>query len=295
MPRTIFQGVGTALVTPMNDDFSINEDKLSQLVDYQIEHHADALIIAGTTGEGSTLTTEEYQKLIARTVKETQGKIPVIAGAGSNNTKHAVLLSKIAEDCGADALLHITPYYNKTSQKGLVAHFTACASATSLPVILYNIPQRTGVNIKPETYLELCAQEKIVGVKEASGDFSQIAKLKALCKDRLDLYSGNDDQITAMMSLGGKGVISVLSNILPQEIHQICEYFLNGEIKQSRELQLFYLKLMNGMFCDVNPIPVKQAMNELGLQVGPCRMPLCEMDPKSADKLRLLLQEYHLV
>ncbi len=295
MSRTIFQGAGTALITPMKADFSVNEDKLVQLIHYQIDHHADALVIAGTTGEGSTLTTEEYQTVLLRTVKETGGRIPVIAGAGSNNTAHAVELSKLAEDCGADGLLHITPYYNKTSQKGLVAHFSACAKATNLPVILYNIPSRTGVNIKPETYLELCSLDQIVGVKEASGDFSQLAQIKALCKDRLDLYSGNDDQIVAVMSLGGKGVISVLSNLLPQAVHDICQSFLDGDIKKSRMLQLNYLKLINALFWDINPVPVKQAMNQMGIDVGPCRMPLWEMEQETLLRLQKLLQEYQLV
>ena len=295
MARTIFQGVGTALVTPMKEDFSVNESKLTQLIHYQIDHHADALVIAGTTGEGSTLTTEEFQKILTRTVREVQGKVPVIAGAGSNHTAHAVRLSKIAEDCGADALLHITPYYNKTSQKGLIAHFTACAKATSLPVILYNIPSRTGVNIKPETYLELCSQEQIVGVKEASGDFSQLANIKALCQERLDLYSGNDDQIVPVMSLGGKGVISVLANLLPQTVHDICHSFLAGDLAQSRRLQLSYLKLMNAMFWDVNPIPVKRAMNEMGIEAGPCRLPLAEMEEEGVSKLQNVLREYHLL
>jgi 4-hydroxy-tetrahydrodipicolinate synthase len=295
MSRTIFQGAGTALITPMKADFSVNEDKLVQLIHYQIDHHADALVIAGTTGEGSTLTTEEYQTVLLRTVKETGGRIPVIAGAGSNNTAHAVELSKLAEDCGADGLLHITPYYNKTSQKGLVAHFSACAKATNLPIILYNIPSRTGVNIKPETYLELCSLDQIVGVKEASGDFSQLAQIKALCKDRLDLYSGNDDQIVAVMSLGGKGVISVLSNLLPQAVHDICQSFLDGDIKKSRMLQLNYLKLINALFWDINPVPVKQAMNQMGIDVGPCRMPLWEMEQETLLRLQKLLQEYQLV
>ena len=295
MSRTIFQGAGTALITPMKADFSVNEDKLVQLIHYQIDHHADALVIAGTTGEGSTLTTEEYQTVLLRTVKETGGRIPVIAGAGSNNTAHAVELSKLAEDCGADGLLHITPYYNKTSQKGMVAHFSACAKATNLPIILYNIPSRTGVNIKPETYLELCSLDQIVGVKEASGDFSQLAQIKALCKDRLDLYSGNDDQIVAVMSLGGKGVISVLSNLLPQAVHDICQSFLDGDIKKSRMLQLNYLKLINALFWDINPVPVKQAMNQMGIDVGPCRMPLWEMEQETLLRLQKLLQEYQLV
>lgn len=295
MKRTIFTGAGVALITPMKEDGSIHYEKLEQLIEYQIKNHTDAIIAAGTTGEASTLNDKEHFELIRFTVNCVNKRIPVIAGAGSNCTEHAVELSRQAWKAGAEALLQVTPYYNKTSQAGLVKHFHKIAEATDLPVILYNIPSRTGVNIQPETYLQLCENDKIIGVKEASGNFSQIAKISSLCKDRLDIYSGNDDQITSALALGAKGVISVLSNVLPQIAHDICESFFNHQPEKSDELQIEYLELIEAMFYDVNPIPVKQAMNYMGLDVGGCRLPLCEMEPVMAEKLLKVLKKYELI
>lgn len=295
MRQTIFTGAGVAIITPMNGDGSINYNKLEQLIEYQIEHHTDAIIAAGTTGEASTMSDKEHYEVIRFIVNCVNNRIPVIAGAGSNCTEHAIELSKQAQKAGADALLQVTPYYNKASQRGLVKHFLAIADATDLPIVLYNIPSRTGVNIQPETYLHLCSNEKIIAVKEASGNFSQLAKISSLCGDRLDIYSGNDDQITSALALGAKGVISVLSNILPQVAHDICESFINHKPEKSDELQIEYLELIEALFYDVNPIPIKQAMNYMGLEVGGCRLPLCEMEPVLAEKLLKVLKKYKLV
>lgn len=294
MYPTLFRGVGTALVTPMNEDRSIHFEKLAELIEYQISQKADALIIAGTTGESATLTLSEYQALISFAVKTACHRIPIIAGAGSNSTAHAIEHTIIAEQCGADGLLHVTPYYNKTSQQGLYEHFTVCAKATSLPVLLYNVPSRTGVNLLPETCAKLCDQPNIIGVKEASGDITQITKLKALCGDRLDVYSGNDDQILPVLSVGGAGVISVLSNLLPRQMHELCKDYFHGNIADARTAQFYYLKLCEALFSDVNPIPVKEAMNHLGFDVGPCRLPLYPMEEKNAAKLHAVLESYYL-
>ncbi|SDG21511.1 4-hydroxy-tetrahydrodipicolinate synthase [Marvinbryantia formatexigens] len=295
MKKVIFKGVGTAMITPMHEDGSINYPMFRELLNMQVSNHADAVIIAGTTGEGSTLTDEEHIELVRYAVKEINGQIPVIAGAGSNNTAHAVRLSRECERAGADGLLHVTPYYNKASQEGLYLHFKACAEATSLPVILYNVPSRTGVNIYPATYKRLSAIDNIVACKEASGNFSQIAKIAALCKDDLTIYSGNDDQITSALALGGKGVISVLANICPKETHDICQSYFDGNSERSDSLQLKYLNLIEALFLDVNPIPVKQAMRVMGYEVGHCRLPLCDMDPVNAEKLYRTLKHYRLV
>ena len=295
MKKIPFKGVGTAMVTPMNDDFSINYDVFTDLLEMQISGGADAVVIAGTTGEGSTLTDEEHVNLIRFAVEKVKGRVPVVAGASSNNTAHAVWLSQECEKAGADALLHVTPYYNKTSQQGLFLHFSACAAATKLPIILYNVPSRTGVNIFPATYKRLSAVENIVGAKEASGNFSQIAKIASLCKGELAIYSGNDDQITSALALGGMGVISVLSNLLPGEVHQICATYFAGDSEESDTLQLKYLELIEALFMDVNPIPVKEAMRMLGYKVGPCRLPLCDMDATLEEKLRATLCDYGLL
>ncbi|WP_346911457.1 4-hydroxy-tetrahydrodipicolinate synthase [Faecalicatena orotica] len=295
MKKLIFKGVGTALITPMNNDFSINFSAFDDLLDMQIRESADAVIIAGTTGEGSTLTDGEHIELVQHAVRHVKGRIPVIAGAGSNNTAHAVYLSKECEKAGADALLHVTPYYNKASQQGLFLHFSACAEAVELPIILYNVPSRTGVNIYPTTFKRLSEIENIAAVKEASGNFSQIAKVAALCKDDLAIYSGNDDQITSALALGAKGVISVLSNIVPSEVHTICASYFEGNTSESDSLQLKYLELIEALFLDINPIPVKQAMRALGYQAGPCRLPLCDMYPAMAEKLYSTLQKYGLL
>lgn len=295
MKSTVFKGVGTAIVTPMNHDQTINYPLFGELLEWQIAHNADAVVVAGTTGEGSTLDDAEHIALISYAVERVKGRIPVIAGAGSNNTAHAVYLSRECERVGADALLHVTPYYNKASQQGLFLHFSACAKATRLPIILYNVPSRTGVNIYPATYKRLSEIENIVATKEASGNFSQMAKIASLCKEDLAIYSGNDDQITSALALGAKGVISVLSNLVPQDTHDICETYFSGDSEASDNLQLYYLELIEALFCDVNPIPVKEALRLMGFPVGHCRLPLCDMDPTNAEKLRATLYRYGLL
>ena len=294
MKKTLFKGSAAALVTPMKEDFSIDYPLLKSLIERQIAGGTDALLICGTTGENATLEDEEHYQLIRFTVEQTTGRVPVIAGAGSNNTAHAVQLSQSAQKAGADALLHVTPYYNKTSQRGLVEHFTACAEATDLPVILYNVPSRTGVNITPETYEKLCQIENIVATKEASGNFSQMAKISSLCGDDLAIYTGNDDQITCALALGAKGVISVMANLIPRQTHDICQSFFDGDPAKSDTLQLEYLELIERLFSDVNPIPVKQALQYMGYPVGRCRLPLCDMEDTAAERLLLTLKKYGL-
>lgn len=278
MKKTIFTGAGVAIVTPMNPDLSINWELLGTLIDDQIAHGTDAIVIAGTTGEASTMTDEEHVQSIRFAVERTAGRVPVVAGAGSNHTDYALWLSREAKQAGADALLHVTPYYNKTSQAGLVRHFMTLADATDLPVILYNVPSRTGVNIQPKTYQELCKHPNIVAVKEASGNLSQIAMIRSLCGDELDIYSGNDDQIVPILSLGGKGVISVLSNVAPRQTHDICQLYFDGKVRESADLQIKLLPLINALFCDVNPIPVKEAVCMMGWDAGMCRLPLVELN-----------------
>lgn len=295
MKKTIFTGAGVAIVTPMNPDESINFDRLGQIIDNQIENGTDAIVICGTTGESATMTDQEHVDCIEYAVKRVNGRVPVIAGAGSNHTSYAVWMSKEAKRVGADALLHVTPYYNKTSQTGLIRHFNAVADATDLPIILYNVPSRTGVNITPATYRELAKHPNIVAAKEASGNISQIAQIAQVCGDELGLYSGNDDQIVPLLSLGAKGVISVLSNIMPRETHDICRLFFEGKIAESRALQLKLLPLINALFSDVNPIPVKEAMNMMGWECGECRLPLVSMQPQAKEHLRVLMQEQGLI
>lgn len=285
MKKTIFTGAGVAIVTPMNPDLSINWELLGVLIDDQIAHGTDAIVIAGTTGEASTMTDEEHVQSIRFAVERTAGRVPVVAGAGSNHTDYALWLSREAKQAGADALLHVTPYYNKTSQAGIVRHFTTLADATDLPVILYNVPSRTGVNIQPKTYQELCKHPNIVAVKEASGNLSQIAMIRSLCGDELDIYSGNDDQIVPILSLGGKGVISVLSNVAPRQTHDICQLYFDGKVRESADLQIKLLPLINALFCDVNPIPVKEAVCMMGWDAGMCRLPLVELDPEHKELL----------
>lgn len=277
MKERIFTGAGTALVTPMNPDGSVNYSALRLLVDLQIKSGIDALIICGTTGEKSTLRYDEHLKVIEEAAKAAKHRVPIIAGTGSNDTVYSVGLCNDAADVGADAFLTVAPYYNKTSQTGVAAHFTYIADRVRKPIILYNVPSRTGMDIKPETYKELAKHERIVAVKEANGDIASVAKTKYLCGDELDIYSGNDDQIIPIMSLGGIGVISVLSNILPRETHDMCAAFLNGDLNTARDMQIKYTGLINALFSDVNPIPVKEAMNLMGLKVGPCRLPLFPM------------------
>lgn len=295
MKNTVFTGAGVALVTPMNDDGSVNYGCLSDLIEEQIAGGTDAIITCGTTGESATLTDEEHKQVIRFTVEQVNHRIPVIAGTGSNHTDYAVALSKEAENLGADALLSVTPYYNKTSQRGLIAHFTAIADAVNIPLILYNVPSRTGVNISVSTVKTLAKHKNICGVKEASGNISVVAELMAECGDDIDVYSGNDDQIVPIMSLGGKGVISVLSNIAPRETHNICKACLDGDFTEGRRLQLKYLNLCKALFMDVNPIPVKEAMNLMGKNVGECRLPLFRMEDDKINALSAVLKEAGLI
>ncbi len=295
MKKTIFTGAGVAIVTPFTDDNKVNYDELGRIIDNQIENGTDAIIICGTTGEGSTLSHEEHAATIDFAVKHTAKRIPVIAGTGSNDTEYAVKLSNEAEKSGVDGLLMVTPYYNKTSQAGLIKHYEYINNRVSTPIILYNVPSRTGMTIKPETYLELSKLNNIVATKEASGDISAVAKIAALCGNNLDIYSGNDDQITAIMSLGGKGVISVLSNVAPKVAHDIAALYLKGECEASRKLQLEYLDLCNDLFVDVNPIPVKEAMAMMGWKVGEVRMPLAPMSEAARAKLAATMKRHGLI
>lgn len=289
----VFTGAGVAIITPMKEDLEVDYEKLAEILDFQINNHTDAIIICGTTGEPSTLTEEEHSKCIEFTVKHVNGRIPVIAGTGSNCTATAIKLSKQAEKDGVDALLVVTPYYNKSNQTGLYEHYKAVASSVKLPIIIYNVPTRTGCNILPETVVELVETvPNIVGIKEASGDISQIAKLAHLGKGKIDIYSGNDDQIIPIMSLGGIGVISVLSNVAPKQAHDICEYYLNGKTKEALQLQLNALPLVDALFCEVNPIPVKTALNLMGMKVGPFRMPLYPMSKENEEQLKKALNDY---
>lgn len=295
MKKVIFRGVGTAIITPMKENGEINYPVFKKLLDRQADGGADAVVVAGTTGENATLDDDEHLELVEFAVKEIAGRILVIAGAGSNNTAHAVWMSQECEKIGVDGLLHVTPYYNKTSQEGLYRHFRACAQATGLPVILYNVPSRTGVNILPETYRRLSEIDSIAGCKEASGNFSQIAGIAALCGENLTIYTGNDDQITTALALGAQGVISVVGNLLPRETHDICQAYFDGNCEESKRLQLKYLELMQALFMDVNPIPVKQAMRAMGYDVGECRLPLCDMDSVKTERLLQVLRDYGLV
>lgn len=295
MKKVVFQGAGVAIVTPMRQDFSIDYETFGKLIDWQIEQGADAVIVCGTTGESSTMTDEEHVEVVRYAAQRIAGRVPLVAGAGSNHTDYAVWMSKECEQAGADALLHLTPYYNKTSQLGLVRHFNVIADATGLPVILYNVPSRTGMDIKAETYRELAKHPNIVATKEAGGNISAIAKMVHLCGDQLGFYSGNDDQIVPLLSLGGLGVISVLSNVMPRETHQICELFFAGKISQAARLQCDLIPLIDALFSDVNPIPVKEAVNLLGFAAGPCRLPLVEMSPAGRDALRAEMKRCKLI
>ena len=292
----IFQGAGVALVTPFKENGEIDYDRLEELVEEQIAGGTDAIVACGTTGEASTMTHEEHLDVISYVCQVVKGRIPVVAGTGSNCTETAVYLSEEAERRGADGILVVSPYYNKATQKGLKAHFTAVANSVKIPMILYNIPGRTGVNIKPETVADLCRNvENIVGVKDATGDISSVAELMCLCDGNIDLYSGNDDQIVPLLSLGGKGVISVLSNIAPAQTHQICQEFFDGNVKESCHLQLKALPLVKALFCEVSPIPVGAAFKLMGKSAGPLRMPLTEMEPENRERLRAAMKEYGLL
>ncbi|MDD6066549.1 MAG: 4-hydroxy-tetrahydrodipicolinate synthase [Firmicutes bacterium] len=291
----IFTGAGVAIVTPMNENGDVNYEKLGEILEYQIANGTDAVVICGTTGESATLTMEEHVDVIKYAIDKVAKRIPVIAGTGSNCTATAIYLSQEAEKAGADALLLVTPYYNKATQKGLIAHYTAVAESVKLPIILYNVPSRTGCNILPETAVELAKNvENIVAIKEASGNISQIAKLMQLADGCIDLYSGNDDQIVPLMSLGAKGVISVLSNVAPQETHDIVNLYMEGKVQESCALQLRALPLINALFSEVNPIPVKKAMNLMGMEVGPLRGPLSEMEEEHAAVLAKEMEAFGL-
>ncbi len=292
----IFKGAGVAIVTPFHEDGSINYEKFEELVEEQIAGGTDAIIVCGTTGEASTLTHEEHLDLIRFCAEKVRGRVPVVAGTGSNCTKTAVYLSTEAEKYGVDGLLVVTPYYNKATQNGLFEHFKQIADSVKLPVILYNVPGRTGCNLQPQTVVRLCTEvSNIVGIKEASGNISQVVKLMALADGRLDLYSGNDDQVVPLLSMGGKGVISVLSNVAPAQVHNICQKFFNGDVEGSMKEQLRAIELCDALFCEVNPIPVKTALNLMGKDVGPLHMPLSEMEPKNVETLKTALKNYGLL
>ena len=292
----IFRGTGVAIVTPMNADESVNYVKLKELIEEQIAAGTDAIIICGTTGESSCLTVEEHMKVIGACIEMVDHRVPVVAGTGSNCTSDAVMMSQEAERMGADGLLLVTPYYNKATQKGLIEHYTKVSEAVHTPMILYNVPSRTGCNLLPETIAYLGANtENVRAVKEASGNISQIAKVKALAGDTIDLYSGNDDQIVPILALGGIGVISVLSNVAPRQTHEICQAWFDKDPAESARLQLKALDLISALFCEVNPIPVKTAMNLMGKEVGPLRAPLCAMEEKNVDRLKKAMQEYGIL
>ncbi len=292
----IFKGAGVAIVTPMYEDGSVDYESFEQLVEFQIANGTDAIIVCGTTGESSTLTHEEHLDVIRYCAKVVAGRVPVVAGTGSNCTETAVYLSQEAEKAGVDGLLLVSPYYNKATQNGLFAHFKTVADSVKIPCLLYNVPSRTGCNILPETVVRLCKEvSNIVGVKEASGNISQIAHLAAIAEGCVDIYSGNDDQIVPIMSLGGLGVISVLSNVAPAQTHAICQNYLDGNVKESCRLQLEAMELCNALFCEVNPIPVKKALQLMGKIGGTLRMPLTEMEPATTARLEKAMKEYGIL
>lgn len=294
MKDIIFRGAGVAIVTPFNED-GIDYNELKRLIDFNIDNGTSAIIITGTTGESATLSDDEHKEVIKFTVEYVNKRVPVIAGTGSNDTEYAVQLSKHAESVGVDGLLIVTPYYNKATQKGLIEHFNYIADRVNVPIILYNVPSRTGVNIAPKTYLELSKHPRIVAAKEASGDFSAILKIRALCGDNLKVYSGNDDQIVPLLSLGGIGVISVLSNVIPKETSDICKLFFDGKIQESSALQIELSDLIDALFVEVNPIPVKTALGLMGYKVGPLRMPLTSMEEKNLELLKSALIKHDLI
>ena len=291
----IFKGSAVAIITPFTSNNKVNYEKLKELIEWQIEEKTDAIVICGTTGEASTMSKEEKEKTIKFTVDIVNKRIPVIAGTGSNNTEASIEMSKYAESVGVDGLLLITPYYNKTNSKGLFKHYEAINNEVSTPIILYNVPSRTNMNITPTTLLRLTQLNNVVAIKEASGDLSQVAKMKALCGDKIDIYSGNDDQIVPIMSLGGIGVISVAANIIPKTMHDMCQFYLDGNCSDATTLQLKYLNLINDLFIETNPIPVKTAMNIMGMNVGKLRLPLYKMDTKNEETLVNTLKKYNLV
>lgn len=294
MKNTIFTGAATAIITPFKNG-EVDYEAYAKLIDWQIENGISAIVAAGTTGEGSTLTDDEHKEVIRFTVEKVAGRVPVIAGTGSNDTAYAIELTKYACEAGADALLVVTPYYNKATQNGLIKSFTAIADASTKPIILYNVPSRTGCNITPKTAAILAKHPNIVAIKEASGNISQIAELAALTRGELDIYSGNDDQIVPVMSLGGKGVISVLSNLMPKETNDICMDYINGDHEKALSAQLELLPLVNALFCEVNPIPVKAAMSAMGFAENSLRLPLTEMEKDNEEKLLELMREQGLI
>jgi len=291
MKNRIFTGSGVAIVTPFNEH-GVDFESFGRLIDYQIENGTDAIIVCGTTGESATMPDKEHISVVEYCVKKVNKRVPVVAGTGSNDTHHGVELSKACEAVGADGLLLVTPYYNKATQKGLIKHYTQIADNVHVPMILYNVPSRTGVNIAVDTLCELSNHENIVAIKEASGNISLTAEMAAKCLDKIDIYSGNDDCITPIMALGGVGVISVLANVAPQFTHDMCADFLEGRIEESRNKQLQAIELINALFCEVNPIPVKTALNLMGFNAGMLRMPLCDMEPKNLEKLKTAMTNF---
>ena len=294
MKEVLFEGCGTAIVTPFTDE-GVNFKEFKKLIENQIENEIDAIIVCGTTGESVTMTIEERKETIKFAIDTINKRTKVIIGTGSNNTKDAIEMSKFAQSVGADAILVVTPYYNKTTQKGLIAHYTAIANSVTVPIVMYNVPSRTGVNILPETCLELSKIENIVAIKEASGDISQVAKIASLCKDKLAIYSGNDDQIIPVLSLGGKGVISVLSNIMPKYTHDMVKKYINGETKEAGKMQLDVLDLANTLFIEVNPAPVKYALNLMGYDFGKTRLPLVDITDENKIKLEDVMRKHKLI
>jgi 4-hydroxy-tetrahydrodipicolinate synthase len=294
MKKILFKGCGTAIVTPFNEN-GVDLQEFEKLIEFQIQEGVDAIIVCGTTGESSCMTVDERKETILCALKVANHRVPIIAGTGGNCTQNVIEFTKWAESVGVDGALIVTPYYNKTTQSGLIAHYTAIANSTSLPIILYSVPSRTGVNITPETCFELSKISNIVAIKEASGNLSQIAEIKALCRENLHVYSGNDDQIVPILSLGGLGVISVLSNVAPKYTHEMVHNYLNGKIVEAADMQLDSIGLIKALFCEVNPIPVKAALNMLGYNVGIPRLPLIEMSEKGKERMRLELKNFGLL
>ena len=292
--NTIFRGAATALITPLTPS-GVDYEALGRLIDWQIGQGIDALVIAGTTGEGATLTYDEHQEVIRYSVERAAGRVPIIAGSGSNDTSRAITLSRFSCEAGADALLVVTPYYNKATQKGLIAMYNAIADAVDRPIILYNVPSRTGVGIEPATYLALADHPNIVGIKEANGNISKIVETARLVGDKLDIYSGNDDQVVPILSMGGSGVISVLSNVMPAQTHEMCQRFFDGDLVGAAKMQMEYLPLINALFSEVNPIPVKAAMAAMGWCENYLRMPLTRMEPEHWEKLKTIMQAHKLI
>ena len=294
MKKVIFEGCGTAIVTPFTDT-GVNFEEFRKLIEFQIENEVDAIIVCGTTGEASTMTETEKKETIKFAIDLAKGRTKVIVGTGSNNTKTAIEMSKFAEEAGADGILVVTPYYNKTTQAGLIAHYTEIAKNVNLPIIMYSVPGRTGVNILPETCLELSKIENIVAIKEASGNLSQVAKIASLCRDDLAIYSGNDDQIIPVLSLGGKGVISVLSNVMPKFTHEMTKKYFEGNVKDATKMQLDVIDLTDSLFVEVNPIPVKYALNLMGFDFGTPRLPLIELSDKNKELMKDVMKKHNLI